>query len=89
MSNLIRQIALDYARHHIHCNALCPGYTKTAIFAETSKNQESADSLNVKHPLKGCGTPEDIAQADVVLANEDASWITGIDFLVDGVYTVQ
>ena len=89
VSNLTRQVALDYAKHKIHCNALCPGYTRTALFAESGRNQESEDSLDEKHPLKGCGSPEDVAKAAVVLASDDASWITGTDFLVDGGYTAQ
>ena len=89
VSNLTRQVALDYAKHRIHCNAICPGYTKTAIFAETIEHMESQKVLEEKHPLKGCGTVDDIAKAALVLASDDASWITGANLLVDGGYTAQ
>lgn len=91
VSNLTRQVALDYAKYKIHCNAICPGYTKTAIFAETTQDggMQRAEVLDELHPLNGPGKPEDIAKAAVVLASEDANWITGIDFLVDGGYTAQ
>ena len=89
VSNLTRSVALDYAKYRIHCNAICPGFTRTAIFAETTKNMFGREALDALHPLKGTGVPEDIAKAAVVLASEDASWITGIDFLVDGGYTAQ
>ncbi|MCJ1331361.1 hypothetical protein MMC10_008051 [Thelotrema lepadinum] len=89
VSNLTRSVALDYAKYRIHCNAICPGFTRTAIFAETTKNMFPREVLDAAHPLKGTGTPEDVAKAAVVLASEDASWITGIDFMIDGGYTAQ
>ena len=89
VSNLTRAVALDYAKHGIHCNAICPGYTKTAIFADTIEHAASKEVLDGLHPLKGAGTPEDIAKAAVVLASDDASWITGIDFPVEGGYLAK
>lgn len=41
------------------------------------------------HPLKGLGTPEDIAKAAVFLASEHSSWVTGVAMPVDGGYTAQ
>ena len=56
VSNLTRQVAIDYAKDDMHCNALCSSYTGVAIFEGTIKNQESKGSLDEKHPLNGCGT---------------------------------
>ncbi|KAJ5326784.1 uncharacterized protein N7506_009886 [Penicillium brevicompactum] len=78
VSQLTRQIALDYAPHNIHSNAICPGYTQTAIFKETTSYCTPWDDLNRRHPLKGPGLPDDIAKMAVVLASEDANWVTGI-----------
>ncbi|KAJ5911298.1 NAD(P)-binding protein [Penicillium subrubescens] len=89
VSQLTRQIALDYAPHKIHCNAICPGYTQTAIFKETTTNLTPWDDLNHRHPLKGPGFPDDIAKMAVVLASEDASWVTGVCLPVDGGYTAR
>ncbi|SPJ74118.1 related to short-chain alcohol dehydrogenase [Fusarium torulosum] len=88
VSNLTRNIALDYARDGIHCNAICPGYTETAIFADTSKIHD-ADSIRAKHPLHGTGTPKDLVGAAVFLASQEARWITGVCLPVDGGYTAQ
>ncbi|KAJ6115295.1 NAD(P)-binding protein [Penicillium sp. IBT 16267x] len=89
VSQLTRQMALDYAPHRIHANAICPGYTQTAIFKETTTNLTAWDDLNRRHPLKGPGLPDDIAKMAVVLASEDASWVTGVCLPVDGGYTAR
>ncbi|KAI4146802.1 MAG: hypothetical protein LQ340_005805 [Diploschistes diacapsis] len=88
VTQLTKQVALDYAEHRIRCNAICPGFIKTAIFAETTKHVDSA-LLDEKHPLGGAGTPEDVARMAVVLASDDARWMTGANVLVDGGYTAQ
>ncbi|KAJ5488006.1 hypothetical protein N7530_002306 [Penicillium desertorum] len=89
VSNLTRQMALDYAPDNIHINAICPGYTQTAIFKETTTNLTPWEDLKRRHPLKGPGIPEDIARMAVVLACDDASWVTGVCLPVDGGYTAR
>ncbi|PYH85723.1 NAD(P)-binding protein [Aspergillus uvarum CBS 121591] len=89
VSNLTRQVALDYAPHRIHVNALGPGYTQTAIFQETTSYMTPLKELQQRHPLKGPGMPDDMARMAVVLASEDAGWVTGILLPVDGGYTAR
>ncbi|KAL4892227.1 NAD(P)-binding protein [Aspergillus ambiguus] len=89
VSNLTRQVALEYASDRIHVNALCPGYTKTAIFQETTTYMISLADLERRHPFKGPGLPDDIARMAVVLASDDASWMTGTCVPVDGGYTAR
>ncbi|KAH7050086.1 hypothetical protein B0J12DRAFT_710778 [Macrophomina phaseolina] len=89
VTSLTRQVALDYAEHRIRCNAICPGYTQTAIFAETTTNLTPLDVLQRRHPFGGPGKPEDIARIAVTLASDDASWLTGTNIPVDGGYTAR
>ncbi|KAL5340255.1 hypothetical protein BJX70DRAFT_387472 [Aspergillus crustosus] len=89
VSNLTRQVALDYAPHRIHVNAICPGYTQTAILKETTTHMASVEDLERRHPFGGLGKPDDIARIAVVLASEDANWVTGILLPVDGGYTAR
>ncbi|KAF7592326.1 hypothetical protein BBP40_000382 [Aspergillus hancockii] len=89
VSSLTRQVALDYAPHKIHVNAICPGYTQTAIFRETTTYLTPIEDLKRRHPLNGPGMPDDIAKMAVVLASDDASWVTGISLPVDGGYTAR
>lgn len=45
--------------------------------------------LDHRHPLGGLGKPDDIARVAVVLASEDAHWMTGVSLPVDGGYTAR
>jgi NAD(P)-dependent dehydrogenase (short-subunit alcohol dehydrogenase family) len=63
--------------------------TQTAIFKETTTHMTPWADLNRRHPLKGPGLPDDIAKMAVVLASEDASWVTGVCLPVDGGYTAR
>ncbi|EED17037.1 short-chain dehydrogenase, putative [Talaromyces stipitatus ATCC 10500] len=90
VSSLTRQIAVEYAKYRIHCNSISPGYTQTAIFAETTgSGMTSLDDLRRKHPFGGPGKPEDIAKFAVVLASDDAAWVSGANMFVDGGYTAR
>lgn len=49
----------------------------------------SLDDLKRRHPFNGPGVPDDIAKMAVVLASDDASWMTGVCMPVDGGYTAR
>ncbi|KAM4065479.1 enoyl-(Acyl carrier protein) reductase [Hirsutella rhossiliensis] len=76
VSDLMRQVALDYAQDGIHCNAICPGFIDTAIFVNLLKTR-NAEGIRALHPLHGIGTPENIVGAAIFLASHEAAWITG------------
>ena len=86
---MTRVAALDYAPHRIHCNAICPGFTRTAMIKPTTDYGPAEAALTKAHPFRGLGEPEDIAKAAVFLASDDASWITGVPLPIDGGYTCQ
>jgi NAD(P)-dependent dehydrogenase (short-subunit alcohol dehydrogenase family) len=79
---MTRQIAVDYAKEHIAVNAVAPGKIVTGC---DSDNREY--SL-MRTPAPRLGRPEDIANAVVFLASEQATaFITGINMMVDGGFT--
>ncbi|KAI1261845.1 gluconate 5-dehydrogenase [Xylariaceae sp. FL1019] len=88
--SLTRQIAVDYGKDKIHCNAVCPGFVQTAIFHNSSLQpgvtQEYVDGL---HPMGGPGRPEDVAGAVLYLTSDAARWITGVCLPIDGGFTAQ
>ncbi|RFU81358.1 short-chain alcohol dehydrogenase [Trichoderma arundinaceum] len=88
VANLTRQIAMDYAEDGLHCNAICPGYTTTAIFVNTTQIHD-AEEIRQRHPLHGIGMPDDITGAAVFLASSEARWVTGVTLPVDGGFTAQ
>lgn len=61
----------------------------TAIFTETTKNMMTPSEMKNMYPFKGPGKPSDIAKMAVVLASEDATWMTGACIAVDGGYTAR
>jgi NAD(P)-dependent dehydrogenase (short-subunit alcohol dehydrogenase family) len=84
---LTKQMAVDYAPK-IRVNAICPGPVDTPLLwdsAEAFENPKTAvDNVIQATPLKRLGTPEDIAKLALFLASDDASWITGATFNIDG-----
>jgi meso-butanediol dehydrogenase/(S,S)-butanediol dehydrogenase/diacetyl reductase len=90
---LTQQAALDYGRHNIRCNAVCPGAVRTPMIEqELSEACETLgcdtttylSRLTEALPLKRWGEPHEIAATCAFLASDDASFITGAALLVDG-----
>jgi NAD(P)-dependent dehydrogenase (short-subunit alcohol dehydrogenase family) len=87
--------ALDVSLQHLRINLgifnlLKPlADTQTAIFAETTTHLTALEDLKRRHPFNGPGLPNDIAKMAVVLASDDASWMTGVCLPVDGGYTAR
>lgn len=87
--NLTRQVAIDFARHRITCNAICPGYLETAMTRPFFADGELLRLVHEATPWPRLGTPEDIARAALFLASDDAEWVTGSLLVVDGGYTAR
>lgn len=87
---LAKCFAYDLAERQIRVNSISPGYVKTPVFDERLK--KDPDYLSRREaiiPLKRIGTPKDIANAALFLASDEASYITGVDLLVDGGYAAS
>ncbi|KAL6716498.1 hypothetical protein ACLMJK_006065 [Lecanora helva] len=85
-----KQVAIDYGKHNIHSNAICPGYTYTgALEAAAKVVGDGFAALANLHPLGGFGKAQDVAQTAVFLASSDAKWVTGVALPVDGGYTAH
>ncbi|MCO5092150.1 SDR family NAD(P)-dependent oxidoreductase [Bosea sp. (in: a-proteobacteria)] len=80
--NLTKQIALDYSRHGIRINAVCPGFIDTPINA--SIPPEAIARIVATQPLGRPGKAEEVVAAALFLASDEASFITGTTLLVDG-----
>ena len=85
VNNITQQIAMQYARNNIRCNAVLPGLTATDA-AIDNMPQEFVDSFLAHVPLKRMGKPEDIANAVAFFAGEESSYITGTILEVAGGY---
>lgn len=85
---LAKAMAIDHAADRIRVNALSPGAVATGRLTRRYGSLEAARAaLSGLHLLGRLGEPAEIAAAAVFLASDQASFITGSDFLVDGGYT--
>lgn len=85
VNNITQQIAMQYARANIRCNAVLPGLTATDA-ALNNMPQSFIDSFLSHVPLNRMGKPEDIANAVLFFASDDSSYITGNIMEVAGGY---
>lgn len=74
--------ARELGKYNIRVNAVAPGFTMTEILS--AMPEKVIDNMVSKTPLGRMGQPEDIANAYVFLASEEASFISGITLSVDG-----
>ena len=81
---LSRSLAVEYAPYGIRVNTLLPGYVETALIGRYISNPMIAKGLLAQTPLRRFGTPEDIANAALFLASDEAGYITGAALNVDG-----
>lgn len=83
--NLTQGIAVRYGEHGIRCNAIAPGTIRTPIWQERVDRDPAVFRRLVKwYPLGRVGEPDDIANAAMFLASDEAGWITGTVLRVDG-----
>ena len=86
--NLTRAMALDHAADGIRVNCIAPGSVETPMlrkeWAEMGGETEVRQGFEDKHPLGRISQPEEIAQAILFLASDQASFITGACLPVDG-----
>ena len=86
--NMTRAMALEFAPD-VRVNCICPGYVDTDMVRRDGIEQASdpaaeEQSLVDEAPLKRIGTAEEIASAIVYLASDDARFVTGAAFQIDG-----
>jgi len=89
---LTKNMALDYARHGIRVNAVCPGRVATPMPRSRLKPEEDWEEILARWgkniPLGRVGRPEDIAYAVLFLASDESAWITGTTLVIDGGATI-
>jgi 2-keto-3-deoxy-L-fuconate dehydrogenase len=82
---LTRALAVDHVGHGVRVNAVCPGTVDSPwIRRLVEEVGESLDALRARQPLGRLGTPDEIAEAVLYLASDDAAFVTGTAFVIDG-----
>lgn len=87
---LTKNAALDYARHNIRVNCVCPGHIETPLLQRLlERNPAQREQIPSQYPMGRLGQPREIAQAVLFLASDEASFVTGSALVVDGGYTAR
>lgn len=85
---MTKSMALDHARDGIRVNCLCPGRVETPFVTARLKEypdpQKAYREMADSQALGRMGKPEEIAAAAVYLASDEAAFITGTAFIIDG-----
>jgi NAD(P)-dependent dehydrogenase (short-subunit alcohol dehydrogenase family) len=84
VAGLVRVLAADYAAEGIRVNGVLPGITETAMNHWWMADPEQRSAIEASIPLGRAARPEEIAGAVAFLASEDASYVTGALWSVDG-----
>lgn len=88
--NLTRQMAVDYGRHNVRVNALCPGRILTEAKVRWLQNRpDEVRRQRLVYPLGRPGTTREAALAALFLASDELSFVTGHALVVDGGLTAQ
>lgn len=85
--NFTRTVAAEVGPYGVRANAVCPGITDTAMPRKNRTEEEweaTKEEMARHYPLKRLGRPEDVANAMLFLASDEADWITGQALVVDG-----
>ena len=81
---MTRELAIVHARQNIRCNALCPGPLHTKLLMDFLDTDEKKHRRLIHIPMGRFGLAEEMAKAALFLASEEASYVNGADFMVDG-----
>jgi len=85
--NFTQTAACDLGADHIRVNAVCPGLIETGMtrpIFDLARERGKEDKLGSRCELRRYGRPEEVAQAILFLASDEASYITGQALPVDG-----
>ena len=86
---LTKAAAIQYAADGIRVNSVHPGVTNTPMIRELMADETAGAGFLAGTPMGRLGRPEEIANAILFLASDEAFFITGAELVVDGGFTAQ
>ncbi|MEP6987351.1 MAG: glucose 1-dehydrogenase [Chloroflexota bacterium] len=82
--SMTRELAMIHARQNIRVNALCPGPLRTELLMKYLNTEEKKQRRLVHIPMGRFGEAKEIAYGALYLASDEASFVTGTEFMIDG-----
>jgi NAD(P)-dependent dehydrogenase (short-subunit alcohol dehydrogenase family) len=89
ISSIVRVMALELAHYGIRVNAISPGHVQTPMISSLLSDSGNLMEIKNKYPLGRIGSPEDVANFVLFLLSKESSWITGMDYIIDGGRSAQ
>jgi Tropinone reductase 1 len=89
VTQLTRNLAVEWAEKNIRMNAIAPWYIRTPLAETVLKNQDYYEEVIQNTPMKRIGEPEEVARAVAFLCMPAASYITGQCLAVDGGFMIM
>ena len=93
LHGLTRAVAVDEGRHGVRCNAVAPGWIDTplneAYIESLGDPAQFRREVGRIHPIRRSGAPEEVARLICWLASDEASFVTGQIYTIDGGRTAQ
>lgn len=86
---ITKALALEWARHNIQVNALCPGYVKTSMNKKDLAQEKIYDHIISKIAMRRLGEVSDLMGAAQFLASEASNYMTGQTMVIDGGWTAE
>ncbi len=85
---LTKSVARDFVADGVRCNAICPGTVETPSLHErmaaTGNVEKARAAFIARQPMGRLGTPDEVAAVAVLLASDEASFMTGSHIVIDG-----
>jgi NAD(P)-dependent dehydrogenase (short-subunit alcohol dehydrogenase family) len=86
---MTKALALEWAKHKIQVNALCPGYVITPMNEADLNNEKIYNHIIKKIPMRRLGEIGDMVGAAVFMASNASDYMTGQTLVVDGGWTAE
>lgn len=86
---ITKAAAAEFGRKGVRVNAVFPGVIETPMTANLESSADQLKQINAMTPLGRLGKPEEVANAILFLASDEASYITGAELVIDGGYSAM